>query len=133
MSYILQQVVTNTLATNMAHEEVTVRVFSNVDDEARGANLSQMPLILYASVKRGLSPVIDAEVECLIVAGTHKWSIKLWDNGNGGKSFFSIETFSSRGEKGTTFLHDFLLSPSCSLACLCVCPHFSLLHTPHWE
>ncbi|XP_021963346.1 calcium-activated chloride channel regulator 2 [Folsomia candida] len=77
------QVVTNTLATNMAHEEVTVRVFSNVDDEARGANLSQMPLILYASVKRGLSPVIDAEVECLIVAGTHKWSIKLWDNGNG--------------------------------------------------
>ena len=36
-------------------------------------------------VKRKNSPVIDADVEALIVAGNKKWTVKLLDNGNGGQ------------------------------------------------
>lgn len=93
-------------------DEITARVYSNVDDEARGVNLSQMPLILYTEVKRGLSPVIDAEVEAMIVAGTHKWSVKLFDNGNGGELSPSFQlNFLFQHKNRTTFLHDFLFSP----------------------
>ena len=36
-------------------------------------------------VKRQNSPVIDADVEALIVAGNKKWTVRLLDNGNGGQ------------------------------------------------
>jgi hypothetical protein len=78
------QVVTSTGLLN-ANEELTVRVFSNAEEEeSRGVNLSQKPLILYAEVKKSNSPVLQAEVEAFIVAGTVKWSVKLFDSGNGG-------------------------------------------------
>lgn len=77
------QVVTSTMAAN-AGDEFSVRLYSNVE-ETRSVNLSQMPLILYAEVKRGMSPVIDAEVEATIFAGTLKWNVRLFDSGNGGE------------------------------------------------
>lgn len=77
------QVVTSTMASNAA-DEFSVRLFSNVE-ETRAVNLSQMPLILYADVKRGMSPVLEADVEATIFAGTQKWSVRLFDSGNGGE------------------------------------------------
>lgn len=76
------QVVTSTTAAG-ASDEFSVRLFSNVE-ETRVVNLGQMPLILYAEVKKGVSPVLDADVEATIVAGTLKWNVRLFDGGNGG-------------------------------------------------
>jgi len=42
---------------------------------------------IFFQVKRKNSPVIDADVEVLIVTGNKKWNVKLLDNGNGGQSF----------------------------------------------
>ncbi|CAL8076188.1 unnamed protein product [Orchesella dallaii] len=76
------QVVTTTTSASSSSDEFSVRVFSNAG-ESRVVNLTQSPLILYTEVKRGISPVIDADVEASITAGTTKWSLKLLDNGNG--------------------------------------------------
>lgn len=77
------QVVTSTTASN-AVDEFNVRLYSNVD-ETRAVNLSQMPLILYADVRRGMSPVLEADVEATVMAGTLKWNVRLFDSGNGGE------------------------------------------------
>lgn len=82
-SHFVQVVTSTTSAT--AADEFSVRLFSNVE-ETRAVNLSQMPLILYAEVKRGMSPVLEADVEATIVAGTIKWNMKMFDGGNGGKA-----------------------------------------------
>ncbi len=62
-------------------EDMTVRLFTNVEG-TRVVNLSQMPLILYAEVKRGNSPVLGADVVALI---NGEWSVSLLDSGNGGE------------------------------------------------
>jgi len=62
-------------------EDMTVRVFSNVD-ETRVVNLTLTALVLYAEVKRGNSPVLEADVVAVI---NGKWSVSLLDSGNGGE------------------------------------------------
>jgi hypothetical protein len=43
--------------------------------------------------KKQNSPVIDADVEATIVAGSKKWTIKLLDNGNGGEFTYIWDIF----------------------------------------
>jgi len=76
------QVITSTTEES-ASKEFSVRVFSNVED-TRSVDLSLQPLIMYAEVKKGMSPVLGADVEAFIRAGNTKWSVKLYDSGNGG-------------------------------------------------
>ena len=70
-------------AQAVAHQqqELVVKLFSNVE-ATRVVNFDTTPLILYADVKRGNSPVLGADVVATI---NGKWVVKLLDNGNGGK------------------------------------------------
>ncbi|CAG7818395.1 unnamed protein product [Allacma fusca] len=70
------------VVTKSTSEDLSVQLYTNVPTD-RVANLSATPLILYVEVKRQNSPVIDADVEALIVTGNKKWTVRLLDNGNG--------------------------------------------------
>lgn len=77
-------------STQVLDEAITVQAWTNVGRDT--VNATHTPILLYAEVKRGRSPVMDAKVTALIYPPngqdntTHgPFVVQLYDRGTGGK------------------------------------------------
>lgn len=85
------EVTAQPLTTSIYEEAITVRAWTNVGREPVNASIT--PILIYAEVKRGRSPVLDAKVTALIHPPnggldntTHTpVVVQLYDRGTGGK------------------------------------------------
>lgn len=86
--------------TQIYDEAITVQAWTNVGREP--VNASQTPILLYADVRRGQSPIVDAKVTALVyppqgsdnstVQGP--FLVQLYDKGTGGN--YSLIGYSPR-------------------------------------
>lgn len=79
-----------TTTTQIYDDAITVQAWTNV--KRQPVNASQSPILLYAEVKRGQSPVVDAKVTALVYPPTESenatvqgpFIVQLYDKGTGG-------------------------------------------------